>query len=164
MNTFFSASLKDWLRQNLCSNILLCNSLPWKLVFTSILWQSWKIRNDTVFVEASASVENVLSRSILWASYYNDGWPISEPVTNTGKATIGGLLRDNVGNFLFGFSKFIATVSFGNEPSSSILPGHHALVIWPPINFLALLIILLPTFASSRLRVPQFVISSLLMP
>ncbi|KAL4369386.1 hypothetical protein GQ457_05G024870 [Hibiscus cannabinus] len=134
LNTFFSASVKDWLRQNLCSNIMFCNSLPWKLVFTSILWQSWKNRNDVVFAEVTATVEQVISRSVLWANYYNDSLPIYVQVINpaststpwkkpesgwlclnvdgvvsltTGKAMIGGLLRDNAGNFLFGFSKFI---------------------------------------------------------
>ncbi|KAL4353155.1 hypothetical protein GQ457_06G030220 [Hibiscus cannabinus] len=86
LSSFFSASVKDWLRQNLCSNILLCNSLPWKFVFALILWQSWKNRNDAVFAETTATIEQVISRS---------------------KATIGGLLRDDTGNFLFDFSKFI---------------------------------------------------------
>ncbi|KAK9038872.1 hypothetical protein V6N11_023715 [Hibiscus sabdariffa] len=91
-------------------------------------------RNDTVFAEVTATVEQVIGRSVVWANYYNDSWPIYVQVTNSaststpwkkpesgwlclnvdgavsltiGKATIGGLLRDSAGNFLFGFSKFI---------------------------------------------------------
>ncbi|KAK8996288.1 hypothetical protein V6N11_076528 [Hibiscus sabdariffa] len=132
--TLFSTSIKVWLRQNLCSNILFHNTISWKLVFASVLWQFWKNRNDAVFAESSAPVECVLSRSITWAHYYYDGWlqptlavnhsPATIPWSNpesgwfclnvdgvvslkTGKATIGGLLRDNAENFIFGFSKFI---------------------------------------------------------
>ncbi|KAK8564027.1 hypothetical protein V6N12_036159 [Hibiscus sabdariffa] len=95
---------------------------------------AWKNRNDAVFAASSASVESVLSRGIAWAQYYYDGWLVPTPVVNSslafapwsnpelgwpclnvdgaislniGKVKIGGLLRDNVGNFLFGFSKFI---------------------------------------------------------
>ncbi|KAK8568929.1 hypothetical protein V6N12_007463 [Hibiscus sabdariffa] len=78
-HTFFSTSIKDWLRLNLCSNILFYNDIPWKLVFASILWQIWKNRNDTVFTESSASVEGVLSRGIAWAKYYYDGWLLPTP-------------------------------------------------------------------------------------
>ncbi|KAL4354587.1 hypothetical protein GQ457_06G029720 [Hibiscus cannabinus] len=132
--SFFSNPIKVWLRQNLCSNILFRNSIPWKIVFAAILWQFWKCRNDVVFVGDSASVECALSRGIAWAQYYNDGWlhpmqtvhapprtiPWQNPKhgclclnvdgavsLNTGKATIGGLLRDTAGNFIFGFSKYI---------------------------------------------------------
>ncbi|KAK8589616.1 hypothetical protein V6N12_024010 [Hibiscus sabdariffa] len=133
-NTFFSMSIKDWLRQNLCSNILFQNNISWKLVFASILWQFWKNRNDAVFAASSASVECVLNRSNAWAQYYNDGWLKATPLVNpsststswsnlepgwfclnvdsvvslkTEETTIGGLLRDNAGNFIFDFSKFI---------------------------------------------------------
>ncbi|KAL4296041.1 hypothetical protein GQ457_12G028380 [Hibiscus cannabinus] len=132
--SFFSNPIKVWLRQNLCSNILFRNSIPWKIVFAAILWQFWKCRNDVVFVGDSASVECALSRGIAWAQYYNDGWlhpmqtvhapprtiPWQNPKhgclclnvdgavsLNTGKVTIGGLLRDTAGNFIFGFSKYI---------------------------------------------------------
>ncbi|KAK9047567.1 hypothetical protein V6N11_053406 [Hibiscus sabdariffa] len=136
--SFFSNSIKVWLRQNLCSNILFHNSISWKLVFASILWQFWKSRNDVVFAGDSASVECTLSRGIAWAQYYHDGWlhpaqtvnappriiPWRNPEPgclclnvdgavslNTGKATIGGLLRDTAGNFIFGFSKYIGSTN-----------------------------------------------------
>ncbi|KAL4355559.1 hypothetical protein GQ457_06G006150 [Hibiscus cannabinus] len=138
LRTFFSASVKDWLRQNLYSNIMFRYNIPWKLFFVSILWQSWKNRNDVVFAGNSVSFEHILSRSIVWENYFNDGWLMPSPITNrtmlptpwsnpkpgwlrlnvdgfvspnTGIATIGGLLRDNAGNFIFGFSKFIGCVN-----------------------------------------------------
>ncbi|KAK9000016.1 hypothetical protein V6N11_082152 [Hibiscus sabdariffa] len=76
------------------------------------LWNRiWKLqvpqrsRNDVVFTGDSTLVECALSRGIAWAQYYYDGW--LQPLPATGKATIGGLLRDTTGNFIFGFSKFI---------------------------------------------------------
>ncbi|KAK8482392.1 hypothetical protein V6N11_033152 [Hibiscus sabdariffa] len=138
LHTFFSASVKDWLRQNLYSNILFRNNIPWKLVFVLILCQSWKNRNDAVFAGNSVSFEHILSRSIAWANYFNDGWLMPSPITNrtmlstpwsnpepswlclnvdgsvspnTDIAMIEGLLKDNAGNFIFGFSKFIGCVN-----------------------------------------------------
>ncbi|KAK8579340.1 hypothetical protein V6N12_069666 [Hibiscus sabdariffa] len=96
--------------------------------------QCWKNRNEAVFAASSASVDSVLSRSIGWAQYYNDGWlkpalvvhpssaatPSRKPepgwlylnvdgdvLLSNGEATIGGFLRDHTGNFIFSFSKFI---------------------------------------------------------
>ncbi|KAK9029503.1 hypothetical protein V6N11_026617 [Hibiscus sabdariffa] len=139
LNTFFSSSAQDWLRHNLYSNILFRTNLPWKLVFSSILWHIWKNRNDAIFLGSSSTTfEQVLSRGIPWANYYNDGWMrgalVTQPITNptpwsnpepgwfclnidgvvslnSGKATIEGLLRDNAGNFVFGYSKFIECVN-----------------------------------------------------
>ncbi|KAK9019411.1 hypothetical protein V6N11_053935 [Hibiscus sabdariffa] len=85
LNTFFSSSVQGWLRQNLHSNILFCTNLPWKLVFSSILWHTWKNRNEAVFNGSSSTFEQVLSRGITWANYYNDGWLkgalVSHPTT-----------------------------------------------------------------------------------
>ncbi|KAK8994455.1 hypothetical protein V6N11_045543 [Hibiscus sabdariffa] len=95
-------------------------------------------RNDAVFVGDLASVVCALSRGIAWAQYCYDGWlqpmpSVSPPLSttpwsnpepgclclnvdgaislHTGKATIGGLLRDTAGNFIFGFSKFIGATN-----------------------------------------------------
>ncbi|KAL4355424.1 hypothetical protein GQ457_06G013310 [Hibiscus cannabinus] len=138
LNAFFSSSVQGWLCQNLYSNILFRANLPWKLVFSSILWHTWKNRNDAIFTGISSTFEQVFSRGIAWANYYNDDWmtgaldthstmiptPWSNPKPgcfcsnidgavslNSGKATIGGLLRDTAGNFVFGFSKFIGCVN-----------------------------------------------------
>ncbi|KAK8972992.1 hypothetical protein V6N11_028581 [Hibiscus sabdariffa] len=139
-----------WLRQNLYSNILFRGNLPWKLVFSSILWHTWKNRNDAIFTGISCTFEQVLSRGIAWANYYNDGWMTGALVThstmiptpwsnpepgcfclnidgavslNSGKATIVGLLRDAAGNFLFGFSKFIGCVNSLNAELWSLYIG-----------------------------------------
>ncbi|KAK9028598.1 hypothetical protein V6N11_025752 [Hibiscus sabdariffa] len=77
--TFFSKPMKDWLRQNLCTNIMSHINIPWKLVFASILWQSWKNRNDAMFAANSESPNCVLSRSIGLAHYYYDGWLQPQP-------------------------------------------------------------------------------------
>ncbi|KAK9006348.1 hypothetical protein V6N11_035389 [Hibiscus sabdariffa] len=96
------------------------------------------LRNDAVFAGDSASVECALSRGIAWAQYCYDGWlqhmpSVSSPLSTTpwsnpepgclclngdgavslktGKATIGGLLWDTAGNFIFGFSKFIGSTN-----------------------------------------------------
>ncbi|KAL4377731.1 hypothetical protein GQ457_02G020530 [Hibiscus cannabinus] len=148
--TFFSKPMKDWLRQNLCTNIMSHINIPWKLVFASILWQSWKNRNDAVFHANSESPGYVLSRSIGLAHYYYDGWLQPQPTINpsmpsspwispepgwvclnvdgvvsfnTGKSSIGGLLRDHSSNFIFGFSKFIGCTNSLHAELWSLLVG-----------------------------------------
>ncbi|KAK8494403.1 hypothetical protein V6N12_002352 [Hibiscus sabdariffa] len=107
--------------------------IPYGITYGNYMFHS---ANDAVFVGDSASVEFALSRGIAWTQYYYDGWlqpmpavsspPTTTPWSNpepgclclnvdgavslrTGKATIGGLLRDTAGNFIFGFSKFIGS-------------------------------------------------------
>ncbi|KAK8537488.1 hypothetical protein V6N12_043650 [Hibiscus sabdariffa] len=117
LNTFFSSSVQGWLRQNLHSNIMFRTNLPWKLVFSSILWHTWKNRNDAVFNGSSSTFEQVLSRGIAWANYYNDGW-------------LKGALVSHPTTTLTPWSNLEpASVNFGTELGSLISPGHRDLVI-----------------------------------
>ncbi|KAK8516598.1 hypothetical protein V6N12_049321 [Hibiscus sabdariffa] len=68
---FFSLDVSEWLLENI-SYVSSSNSynLAWNLLFSSCIWQIWKIRNDRVFANISHDPSIVLSRCLSWATNY----------------------------------------------------------------------------------------------
>ncbi|KAK9025445.1 hypothetical protein V6N11_038312 [Hibiscus sabdariffa] len=135
LNDFFTFPISEWLKQNLESKLVIPGwNIPWNIFFASFLWHTWKNCNDFIFSQVSSSPDSTLAKSITWARYYHEGWQIQKPNTianvtqscwqhpepgwlclnvdrsvssSSGCASIGGLLRDHLGNWIFGFTKSI---------------------------------------------------------
>ncbi|KAK8504001.1 hypothetical protein V6N11_047730 [Hibiscus sabdariffa] len=113
---FFTQPFDDWLQQNLGSSLLI---------------HEW---NVPMLSELSNNLDAILSRSITWAKYYSKGrfpncvvtlnlarqhqWHCPESgwaclnvdgsvSPNSGVASVGGLIRDHLSNWISGFTKSI---------------------------------------------------------
>ncbi|GMJ02217.1 hypothetical protein like AT4G29090 [Hibiscus trionum] len=137
-DTFFTMTAATWLCNNLSSRLIDTQTMvQWPVLFASTLWQIWKNRNDVVFNNADVPASVTLRRSIAWAKCYGNSqathsatlhpsravvWhpPIQGGVclnvdgsssSSSKHCSIGGLLRDTNGSWLWGFYKHVGTAS-----------------------------------------------------
>jgi hypothetical protein len=135
---FFTTSFSCWLENN-CTSAAhsLQHCLPWKILFPFAIWQLWLHRNqflfsrgtiDTTFLhrcvtkgaEFAAIVSNQLLRPsripkrIKWMKP-DAGWvklnTNGASSSSRGRAGGGGLLRDNNGDWIHGFARFLGNYS-----------------------------------------------------
>lgn len=136
--SFFSSSLHDWLTFNGTSNHASRSAQPpWKVSFLFTIWNLWKQRNEVVFRNKGPNPHLVYSifqqvtefyfcaypsrtpkRQVLreirwerpprgWVKLNTDGSSLGNPGTAGG----GGLVRDDSGHWLTGFSRRIGITS-----------------------------------------------------
>lgn len=126
-STFFSLPFHDWLVWNLNNNYMLNeNDMEWQTSFLVLCWLIWKARNEYVFLKSHRNLQLVLSIGITWAKSFheldvkmnnvnskshlanwspqNKGWIKLSSVgaVSDDGASIGGVLRDDDGNWLWG--------------------------------------------------------------
>ncbi|KAK8579890.1 hypothetical protein V6N12_070193 [Hibiscus sabdariffa] len=86
------------------------NDLAWNLLFSSCIWQIWKLRNDRVFANISHDPSIILSRCLSWAKNYANLYHSSHSnatALSSGLGSIGGLFRDYGGSWISGFGRSI---------------------------------------------------------
>nr|GMD37695.1 LINE-type retrotransposon LIb DNA [Ipomoea batatas] len=124
----------QWLKLN-CSSKEMMNDVPWSLIFTCTCWELWKARNKRIFEHVNPSPQEIIRRAeftardtfisghhmrwIFWTRP-NQGWVKINTddayKKGTGLASAGGLARDHLGDWLYGFiTKIGATNSFAAE-------------------------------------------------
>ena len=115
---------------------------PWKVVFSFTVWNVWKCRNNVVFngksrnpkldlVIVNQAIEffhclsspRLLTRNVLkrirWEKHIQGCWKLNTDGSccgNTSLASCGGVIRDDAGRWVMGFSRSIGmTNSFAAE-------------------------------------------------
>nr|GLL45961.1 uncharacterized protein LOC109163410 [Ipomoea trifida] len=132
----------DWLKIN-CSSTEMMDGVPWSLTFTYTCWELWKARNKRIFEHVNPSPQEIIRRAdftaretfisghqrkpermenmrwIFWTRP-NQGWVKINTdgayKKGTDLASAGGLARDHLGDWLYGFiTKIGSTYSFAAE-------------------------------------------------
>nr|GMD92032.1 reverse transcriptase [Ipomoea batatas] len=136
-------NFSQWLKRN-CSSVDMINGIPWGLTFSYTCWELWKSRNRRIFDRVRPSPLEIVRRAeftareslrcghqrnpepsgrmrwVLWSCPSQYGWikinTDGALKKNTGLASAGGLARDHLGDWLFGFvTKIGFTNSFAAE-------------------------------------------------
>lgn len=148
---FFSLKLKEWLHWNLSNaGTIDCDGNEWQLLFSTITWFLWKQRNDFVLKKkTNRGSQDIVANVVLWAKSCVDreswhylacvsrtknhwqhpeqGWiklNVDGSVSNIQiRANIGGVLRDNKGQWITGFSMHTGMVEITRVEALAILEG-----------------------------------------
>ncbi|MBA0631601.1 hypothetical protein Godav_000460, partial [Gossypium davidsonii] len=145
---FFSGTLHEWLNDNLCSHFRLVGRwTTWSCLFRLVAWRIWKNRNIFVFQNISWPPTEIIKISFGWAQQYgishmrfqqNDH--ISDPsaslmdsrvhlftdgavARDSEKASVGGVLRDQFGNWILEFNRFLGSYTRFEAKLWGILDG-----------------------------------------
>ena len=136
--SFFSSDLHTWLTTNAAKNqVIWHNQPPWKIVFMHAIWLLWKQRNKfifqstnfnpnlTVHIVSQASefhwyatdwkaVNRFIMKDVRWERPRRGWWKLNtdgSSLGNPGLAGGGGILRDEMGSWVLGFSRNIGVTS-----------------------------------------------------
>ena len=140
---FWRSNLQDWLMLNSkFKHSLGATQPPWKVVFSFTVWNVWKCRNNVVFngksrnpkldlVIVNQAIEffhclsspRLLTRNVLkrirWEKPIQGWWKLNTDGSccgNTSLASCGGVIRDDAGRWVMGFSRSIGmTNNFATE-------------------------------------------------
>ena len=133
-SNFYEGNLVDWLKINYTNNFCrLGVQPPWRIIFPFTIWLLWKYRNATIFRNLHAQPyvhKEDLFRALEFQHYGLNakktgnkrlvqvrwerpqaGWPClntnGAAIGNPGQAGSGGLIRNEHGEWLGGFSRSI---------------------------------------------------------
>ena len=136
--SFFTSDLHTWLTTNAAKNqVFLQNHPPWKIVFMHAIWLLWKQRNKfifqssnlnpnlTVHIVSQASdfhwcaadwraINRFTMKDVIWERPRRGWWKLNtdgSSLGNPGLAGGGGLIRDEMGSCVVGFSRNIGVTS-----------------------------------------------------
>lgn len=98
-----------------------------------ILYQTASILNCSLDVSANCSLaSHSASRSVRWIPPDQDSWKLNcdGSVTNFGEvASVGGVLRNHLGGFIFGFASHIGKCSIVDAELHAILVGIRLIIL-----------------------------------
>ncbi|KAK8496802.1 hypothetical protein V6N12_008677 [Hibiscus sabdariffa] len=78
----FSLQADEWLFNNLKLNRLhSCTHIPWRILFASLVWQLWKLRNSILFANTDMTNAALQRLSYSWASHFISSSPASASPT-----------------------------------------------------------------------------------
>ncbi|KAG8474496.1 hypothetical protein CXB51_031152 [Gossypium anomalum] len=129
---FFSASFSDWLLLNLCFHeSLYGNGFTWPCLFGLLTWRLWKNRNLFIFQNTSWTATEIVKIFSCWACLYllqiggckkvnHNSNPTFSPddtlvflstdgavARDSRHTAFGGVVRDQDGNWIVGFTRFL---------------------------------------------------------
>ncbi|KAL4352609.1 hypothetical protein GQ457_06G035460 [Hibiscus cannabinus] len=148
---FFTMSLREWILHG-TSSASFCALIdgPFQFLFASFIWQAWKRRNAFALVGRNMGAESLLHISVHWAKLYHlprhhtivpyssfaanvkwspppNGWLCLNSDASlshsSGVGSVGGVVRDHSGAFLFSYSKSIGTTTVLQAELWGILEG-----------------------------------------
>ncbi|KAA3474835.1 GTP cyclohydrolase 1-like [Gossypium australe] len=133
---FFSEPLQSWLTSNLCCHLKLQDKeTTWSCLFGIIAWRIWKNRNLSIFQNIDWTPIELIKSSLSWAQSFetlntdskatvtysrnlqhcSDNWVhLSSDravVRISGNASARGVVRDQNGNWILGFTHFLGRCS-----------------------------------------------------
>ncbi|KAK9044065.1 hypothetical protein V6N11_072385 [Hibiscus sabdariffa] len=140
LREFFHLEIADWILYNLNSRCLLKGSnIPWNIFFAVLVWQIWKLRNSIVFSDVDIPNMVLLSHCRSWSYHIISTIPMPlhgprfalpeniqwQPASSdfctlnvdgavalpSSMGTAGGLIRNNAGDWIVGFNKFVGISS-----------------------------------------------------
>ncbi|KAL4351251.1 hypothetical protein GQ457_06G013060 [Hibiscus cannabinus] len=148
---FFTMSLREWILHG-TSSASFCALIdgPFQFLFASFIWQAWKRRNAFALAGRNMEAESLLHISVHWAKLYHlprhhaivpyssfaanvkwspppNGWLCLNSDASlshsSGVGSVGGVVRDHSGAFLFSYSKSIGTTTVLQAELWGILEG-----------------------------------------
>ncbi|KAE8736106.1 hypothetical protein F3Y22_tig00000170pilonHSYRG00041 [Hibiscus syriacus] len=97
------------------------SELPWNIIFSSLAWHIWKQVNSKIFSGQSQPNYALLMQSKVWVSYcYSTLQDLRLP---RAQVYVGGLIRNNLGDWLLGFNKYIGATQALHAELWGILKG-----------------------------------------
>ena len=159
---FWRSNLQDWLMLNSkFKHSLGATQSPWKVVFPFAVWNVWKSRNNVVFngknrnpkldlVIVNQAIEffhclsspRLLTRNVLkrirWEKPIHGLWKLNTDGSycgNTGLVGCGGVVRDDAGRWVIGFSR---SIGMTNNVAAKLWGLREGLLLCSNLNINAL--------------------------
>ncbi|KAE8721350.1 hypothetical protein F3Y22_tig00016212pilonHSYRG00084 [Hibiscus syriacus] len=111
----FDLQVGDWIFKNLTINT--CHpafGVPWNVLFAYLIWHTWKRRNEQIFNGTRRNADSILHQSLSLAKHALPLQAIRLLADMESSATAGGVIRDHLGNFLFGFNRNLGSATWAH--------------------------------------------------
>ncbi|KAK5786060.1 hypothetical protein PVK06_040687 [Gossypium arboreum] len=150
ISRFFYEPFQIWLSANICSHDKVQDKeITWSCLFGIIAWRIWKNRNLFIFQNINWTAYEIIKASTSWGQHFEtflfgDKSTTSNPVTSqhcaenwvhlfsdgavareSGNASAGGVVRDQEGNWILGYTYYLGRCSPLKAELWGILDGIH---------------------------------------